>query len=407
MRMRTTLFRPIFSLSMAGLMALPALAQAPVVEGGENLPSAEPAFAGQTDAPEQISDLTLARQDIATGLEHPWAVEVLPNGAGYLVTERPGRLRHITRDGEISDPISGVPEVDARRQGGLLDVAIAPDFEDSRVIYLTYARPMGDGMTATAAARARLSEDMTVLGEVEDIFVQSPASPSPMHFGSRVVPTGDGHVFITTGEHSTRAERDLAQAVSTTYGKIVRVTPEGDVPGDNPFVEADAALGEIWTLGHRNVQGAALHPETGALWTIEHGPAGGDELNLIEAGANYGWPIVTYGVNYDGTPIGTGQTAHAPAFVEPRYYWDPVIAPGGMVFYEGEMFPEWQGDILASGLVAASVVRLDLNGDTVAGEEWLMRGIGRVRDVAVDEDGAILTVLDLPDAPLVRLVRED
>ncbi|MBY6199821.1 PQQ-dependent sugar dehydrogenase [Maritalea mobilis] len=388
-------------------MALPALAQTPVVEGGENLPSAEPAFAEQTDAPEQISDLTLARQDVATGLEHPWAVAVLPNGAGYLVTERPGRLRHITRDGEISDPISGVPEVDARSQGGLLDVAIAPDFEDSRVIYLTYARPMGDGMTATAAARARLSEDMTALSGVEDIFVQSPPSPSPMHFGSRVVPTGDGHLFITTGEHFTRAERDLAQAVSTTYGKVVRVTPEGDVPGDNPFVEADAALGEIWTLGHRNVQGAALHPETGALWTIEHGPAGGDELNLIEAGANYGWPIVTYGVNYDGTPIGAEQTAHAPAFVEPRYYWDPVIAPGGMVFYEGEMFPEWQGDILASGLVAASIVRLDLNGDTVAGEEWLMRGIGRVRDVAVDEDGAIVTVLDLPDAPLVRLVRED
>ena len=384
--------------------ALPAAAVAqPVAEGPENAPGNTPAFARQTEAPAQDSGPALARTEITSGLEAPWAVTVLPGEAGYLVTEQPGRLRHVARDGTLSEPITGVPEVLYQRQGGLLDVALAPDFAESRRIYLTYPKPVGGGMSATAAARARLSDDLARLTDVTEIFVQRPGSPTPMHFGSRVVPTPEGPVFVTTGEHFTRGERGLAQALDSTFGKVVRVMPDGSVPADNPFAGRDDALGEIWSLGHRNVQGAARHPDSGALLAIEHGPAGGDEVNLIEPGANYGWPVVSYGINYDGSPIGRGAARHAPEFTEPRYYWDPVIAPGGMEIYDGAMFADWTGDILVGGLVARAVVRLDLQGDTVTGEERLAEGIGRVRDVAIDHDGAILVVTDAANGRLVRL----
>lgn len=392
------------SVSAFALATLPltALAQ-PVEEGQENVPGNTPAFPEQTEAPAQETDVALERNRIAQGFVHPWAVAVLPGEAGYLVTERPGHLRHVTRDGEVSDPISGVPEVLNQRQGGLLDVALAPDFAESRVIYLTYAKPMNDGMSVTAAARAILSEDLESLREVEDIFVQEPPSPNPMHYGSRVVPSEDGPVYVTTGEHFTEEERQLAQELDTTYGKVVRVNPDGSVPDGNPFAGDDEAIDTVWTYGHRNIQGAALHPETDQLWTIEHGPAGGDELNRIEAGNNYGWPVVSYGINYDGTEVGSGEARHEPDFTEPVYYWDPVIAPGGMVFYEGDMFPEWQGDILASGLVSASIVRLELEDGLVVGEERLVEGVGRVRDVAVDLDGAVLFITDAENGGLFRL----
>lgn len=377
----------------------------PWPEGGENLPEAEPAFAEQTGAPAQMTDPAPTMTTVAEGLDTPWAVAVLPEDSGYLVTERGGSLRHVAPDGTMSDPIANVPEVHAVNQGGLLDVALAPDFADSRALYLTYARPMEDDMSATGAARAVLSDDMTSLTEVEEIFVQSPPSATPMHYGSRVVPAGD-HVYITTGEHSSEAERFMAQVLAGHYGKVVRLLADGSVPDDNPFRDTQAALPENFSTGHRNVQGAALDPDTGDLWVIEHGPAGGDELNRIEAGANYGWPVVTYGINYSGTPVGSGDQRHEPLFTEPRYYWDPVIAPGGMVFYDGEMFPDWQGDILAAGLIAQAVVRLDLDGDTVSGEERLAEGVGRVRDVAVDHDGSVLFVTDEGDASqLMRLSR--
>jgi glucose/arabinose dehydrogenase len=386
-----------------------ATAQAPVDDGPGNRPDIAPAFPEQTEAPERISDLALRLERVADGLVHPWAIAVLPDGRGYLVTERPGRLRHIARDGTVSPPIAGVPEVFAQRQGGLLDVALAPDFADSRVIYLTYAKPDdAPGMSMTAAARARLSPDLTRLTDLTDIFVQTPPSAAPMHYGSRVVPAGDGTVFVSTGEHFTRAERQMAQSLSDTYGVIVRVNADGSVPADNPFAAADdGALDAIWSYGHRNVQGLALDRASGRLWGLEHGPAGGDELNLIAPGANYGWPIASYGVNYNRTPVSEGRAAHAPDFIPPRYYWDPVIAPGGMVVYDGDMFPDWRGDLLASGLVAGSVVRLELNGDTVVGEERLAQDAGRVRDVAVDLDGSILIVIDAgQDAPILRLTRD-
>jgi aldose sugar dehydrogenase len=304
-----------------------AMAQ-PVEEGAENRPDVEPAFAAQTDAPAMSTEAELETAEVAGPLEHPWAIAVLPEDAGYLVTERPGRLVHISAAGEVSDPIDGLPEVLAEEQGGLLDVALAPDFAESRVIFLTYAKPMMDDLSATAAARAVLSEDMSELTEVEDIFVQSPGSPTPMHYGARVIPDGEGHVFVTTGEHFTEEERDYAQDLDKTFGKIVRVGTDGSVPEDNPFNGDPAAQHNIWTLGHRNIQGAAIRPETGQLWAIEHGPAGGDELNLIEPGRNFGWPVVSYGINYDGSVVSEGLYRHEEnGFAEPAYYWDPVIAP--------------------------------------------------------------------------------
>jgi glucose/arabinose dehydrogenase len=271
------------------------------------------------------------------------------------------------------------------------------------LIYWAYAKPLGGGRSATAAARGRLAEDLSEVTEVEDIFVQEPPSPTPMHYGSRILFDGEGHAFITTGEHFTEEERVLAQELGSTYGKVVRVHPDGSVPEDNPFVGQEGAIGSIWSLGHRNIQGAAFHPETGELWVIEHGPQGGDELNRIEPGANYGWPVVSYGENYDGTPVGEGIARHSGDFVEPRYYWDPVIAPAGAIFYRGDMFAEWRGDLLISSLEPGGVVRLELDGDTVTGEERLLPDQGRIRDIIEAPDGALLVLVDDPRGAVLRL----
>ena len=397
--------RILATAAIVALCAAPALGQSDnaVAQAAPNVPSFTPAFPEQTRAPERLSGVTLEVETLAEGLTHPWGIAVLPDGA-RLVTERSGALRVIDADGTLRpEPVVGVPEVYAEQQGGLLDVEIAPDFAQSRVIYLTYAKPVGGGMSATAAARGVLSEDMALLEEVADIFVQDPPSPTPMHYGSRVVIDGDA-VFVTTGEHSVPAERVFAQDLDKTYGKIVRVTPTGSAAEGNPFIGQAGAVDEIWSLGHRNIQGAALRPGTGQFWAIEHGPKGGDELNLIEPGANYGWPVVSYGENYSGTPIGTGASEHeAAGFVEPRYYWDPVIAPGGMLFYEGGMFADWQGDVLIGSLNPGALVRLEMEGDTVVGEERLLTDLGRIRDVAIDSDGALLLLVDAPDGSVVRV----
>jgi glucose/arabinose dehydrogenase len=249
-------------------------------------------------------------------------------------------------------------------------------------------------MSATAATRGTLSADGTALGDVRDVFAQDPPSPNAMHFGARAVPQGD-YLFVTTGEHSSTREREFAQDTDKTYGKVVRVNLTGGAATGNPFDN------EVWSLGHRNVQGADIRPADGTLWTLEHGPAGGDELNKIIAGANYGWPVVSYGVNYSGTAIGTGR-ARAEGFTEPQYYWDPVIAPGGFAFYEGAMFEGWQGNILAASLNPGGLVRLVLDGDRVVSEERFLQGDIRVRDVEIDRDGAIL-ILDNSQGRLLRL----
>ena len=389
--------RPTLLPAAIALVAAPAFAGT-WDEGERNAPGLAPAFEGQTRAPQVQTGMDLAVETLAGGLDHPWGIAVLPEG-GYLVTERSGRLNHVGETGEVRE-IAGVPEVHAEKQGGLLDVALAEDFATSRTIYLTYAKPMGEGLSATAAARATLAEDMTTLTDLTEIFVQNPSSPSPMHYGSRIVPDGD-QLWITTGEHSAAPARENAQDVTKTWGKVVRLMADGSVPADNPFAGQGGAADQVWTLGHRNIQGAALAPD-GALWTLEHGPMGGDELNRIERGANYGWPEVSYGLNYDGTPVGTGE-AHGEGFAEPVYFWDPVIAPGGFLFYEGAMFADWQGDILAASLTPGGLVRLTLEGDRVTGEERFLYGEGRIRDVAEDRDGAVLLLVDDADGKLLRI----
>lgn len=386
------------------LTAGTALAQIapPVDQGPPNFPGATPAFPGQTRAPAADSGLKLDVAEIAGGLEHPWGLALLPDG-GYLVTERPGRLRHVGADGRVSDPISGLPAIAARGQGGLLDVTLGPDFDTDRLIYWTYAKPMGGGRFATAAARGRLAEDLSALTAVADIFVQDPPSPTAMHYGSRIVFDGSGTAWITTGEHSAPAERVLAQDLGTSYGKVLRVRPDGSAPPDNPFVGDAARVPAIWSYGHRNIQGAAIHPVTGALWTIEHGPKGGDELNMPIAGGNYGWPVISYGVNYDGSPVGDGLTAAA-GMEQPVYYWDPVIAPGGMTFYSGGMFVDWEGDLLVGAMNPGALVRLTIDSaGLVASEERLLTDLGRIRDVEEAPDGAVLLLVDADNGRLLRV----
>jgi glucose/arabinose dehydrogenase len=379
---------------LAALIALiPTLAAAQVAQGDRNA-SYVPAFENQTRA-RALAATPVTVVPFARGLANPWGIAELPDGS-FLVTERPGTLRRVAADGTLSQPIEGVPQVDAQRQGGLLDVAIAPDFAQSGVVYLTYAKGVPGG-TVTAAARAVLSGDR--LTDVQDIFVQGPPSDTYAHYGSRIVPTPDGKVFITTGEHFTEANRQLAQDLDTTYGRVIRLNADGSVPQDNPFVgqEADES---VWSYGHRNVQGAALGPDS-MLWTMEHGPAGGDELNQPQPGGSCGWPVISYGVNYNGSSVGSGQAAMT-GMEQPIYYWDPVIGPGGMGFYDGS-YAEWQRDLLIAGLNSLSLTRLRLDKGRVVGEERLLQDVGRLRDVEVLDNGDVLVLIDADPGQILRV----
>jgi glucose/arabinose dehydrogenase len=350
----------------------------------------------------ETESATIQVTTVVDGLEHPWAIEFLPDG-GALVTERPGRLRHLSAEGELSEPITGVPEVDARDQGGLLDVAIDPSFAENRLVYLSFAEPGEGGKNSTAVARGTLSEDSRALADVEVIFSQTPKEASTKHFGSRLVFDGNGHLFVTLGERSEEQFRGQAQDLDSHLGKVVRINPDGSVPQDNPFVGQDGALPEIWSYGHRNIQAAAINPATGVLWEIEHGPMGGDELNIPEAGKNYGWPIVSFGVNYDGTPVGSGE-ADAEGFEDAIYQWTPVIAPSGMAFYTGDLFPDWQGNLFVGGLASTTLVRLELDGDSVTHEERLIEAAGlRIRDVTQGPDGALYVVTDEDNGEVLRI----
>jgi aldose sugar dehydrogenase len=350
----------------------------------------------------ETESATIQVTTVVDGLEHPWAIEFLPDG-GALVTERPGRLRHLSAEGELSEPITGVPEVDARDQGGLLDVAIDPSFAENRLVYLSFAEPGEGGKNSTAVARGTLSEDSRALADVEVIFSQTPKEASTKHFGSRLVFDGNGHLFVTLGERSEEQFRGQTQDLDSHLGKVVRINPDGSVPQDNPFVGQDGALPEIWSYGHRNIQAAAINPATGVLWEIEHGPMGGDELNIPEAGKNYGWPIVSFGVNYDGTPVGSGE-ADAEGFEDAIYQWTPVIAPSGMAFYTGDLFPDWQGNLFVGGLASTTLVRLELDGDSVTHEERLIEAAGlRIRDVTQGPDGALYVVTDEDNGEVLRI----
>jgi aldose sugar dehydrogenase len=337
-------------------------------------------------------------QTITRGLEHPWALAFLPDGR-MLVTERPGQVRIVTTDGRLSEPLAGVPRVQARGQGGLLDVVLDPRVTENRLVYLAYAEP-GEGRTAgTAVARGRLGDGR--LEDVRVIYQQQPKVEGANHFGSRLVFARDGTLFVTQGERF--GYRDQAQDLSSGLGKIVRINPDGSVPRDNPFVGRIGARPEIWSYGHRNVQSAALHPHTGQLWTVEHGARGGDELNRPEAGKNYGWPVITYGVDYSGAKIGEGTAK--PGMEQPLYYWDPVIAPSGMLFYTGDAFPDWQGSILIGSLRPGLLVRLTLEDGWVTGEERYLSDLGeRIRDVRQGPDGLLYLLTDSRDGRILRVL---
>jgi glucose/arabinose dehydrogenase len=338
---------------------------------------------------------------IADGLARPWAIDFLPDKR-MIVTERGGRMRIVSPDGKKSAAIKGVPGVDVGGQGGLLDVAVHPDFAQNRFIYWSFSEA-GKGGNSTAVARGRLSADGKALENVQVIFSQKPKVRSNLHFGNRLVFDGKGHLFVTLGERSAEKFRGQAQELNSHLGKIVRLMEDGSVPKDNPFVGKDGALPEIWSYGHRNPQAAAINPATGALWEIEHGPMGGDEINLPEPGKNYGWPVVSYGVNYDGTPVGSGKR-EAPGMENPIYQWTPVIAPSGMAFYTGDSFPQWKGNLFVGGLRAGALVRLELDGAKVTHEERLLKELGmRIRDVVQGPDGAIYVVTDASDGQIIRI----
>ncbi|HEY7437344.1 MAG TPA: PQQ-dependent sugar dehydrogenase [Methylomirabilota bacterium] len=338
--------------------------------------------------------------DVAVGLEHPWGVELLPDGR-FLVTERPGRLRIVGPDGRLSEPLTGVPEVFARGQGGLLDVALGPGFAQDRLVYLSFAE-RGPGGAGTAVARGRLGE--RGLEGTQVIWRQQPkVEGSYNHWGSRLVFRPDGTLFVTMGDRFAHLER--AQDLSTTIGKIVRINPDGSIPRDNPyagpFVGRAGALPEIWSYGHRNVQAAVLDAR-GELWTVEHGARGGDELNNPQPGKNYGWPVITYGVDYSGARIGIG-TAQA-GMEQPVYYWDPVIAPSGATFYSGTAFPGWRGDLLVGSLRPGALVRLRIANGRVTLEERYLDELGeRIRDVREGPDGAIYLLTDSSRGRLLRV----
>jgi len=329
---------------------------------------------------------------VAEGLEHPWSITFLPEGE-ILITERPGRLR-VVRDGELlPDPVAGVPEVYAVGQGGLLDVVPHPDFAENRLLYLSYTKPLGDEESTTAVVRGHFAGDR--LTDVEEIFEAE--SRGRGHYGSRLVFDGEGHLFVTVGDRMAPPRGDLeghpAQDLSNHHGVVLRIHEDGRVPDDNPFVGEEGALPEIWSYGHRNAQGMVLHPETGDLWLTEHGPQGGDELNLVLPGRNYGWPVIGYGVNYR-----TGEAIHASTHQEgmeqPAHVWVPSIATSGLAVYTGDRFPEWRGDLLSGGMAGEILVRLELDGQEVVRAEDVLLDVGRIRDVRVGPDGYIYLAID-------------
>ena len=342
----------------------------------------------------------LAVETIARGLVHPWALAFLPDG-NMLVTERPGRIRIVARDGTLSEPLAGVPRVFASGQGGLLDIILDRDFARNRTIYFSYAEPF-DGGGRTALARAKLDPGATpALSDVKVIYRQQGSASRGNHFGGRIAQSTDGNLFVSNGEHFTG--RDKAQTLDTHLGKIVRITQDGAAPKDNPFVGRAGALPETWSYGHRNPQGLAINPADGKLWEQEHGAMGGDEINLIAPGKNYGWPVVSYGVNYDGSKVGNGAS-EAPGMESPLWHWTPSIAPSGMTFFTSDLFPAWKGNLFNGALKFQLLSRLEIKGDKVVKEERLLQGLGeRIRDVRQGPDGALYLLTDNNAGRILRV----
>jgi glucose/arabinose dehydrogenase len=336
--------------------------------------------------------------EVVGGLEHPWALAFLPGGKDMLITERSGNLRLLGESG-LSAPLGGVPEVFARGQGGLLDVALSPQFARDRLVYLSYAEA-GDGKAGTTVGRGRLAADDSRLEDFQVIFRQQPKLSTGEHFGSRLVFDRDGHLFIALGENN---QRPTAQDLDKLQGKLVRVNADGSVPGDNPFVGQAGVRGEIWSYGHRNQQGAAINPWSGALWTHEHGPRGGDEVNIPAAGKNYGWPLATHGINYSLLPIPEAKGEFVEGTEPPLHVWEKSPAISGMAFYDNPRFPEWQHSLFI-GALRGYLIRLQLDGDKVVGEERLLEDFGsRIRDVRQGPDGYLYVLTDAADGQLLKV----
>lgn len=382
---------------IALLLAVVALAGCQSPANGSSPPARD-----ATQAASASKDMRV--DQVARGFEHPWSVALLPDG-GFLVTERPGRLRRVSPDGTVSAPLAGVPRVFAEGQGGLLDVVLAPDFATSKRIYLSYAEPGADDTAGTAAASATLGD--RGLTDVRVIYRQQPKVEGGNHFGSRIAfdgmpPGSGGHVFISQGERFSY--RAYAQQLDKLQGKLVRLNLDGSIPADNPFVGRKDARPEIWSYGHRNMQGLAIDPRTGKLWESEHGPRGGDEINLPQPGRNYGWPIITYGIDYSGVKYPETIGTSAPGMEQPHHYWAKSPGLSGMAFYTGRPESAWNDSLFLGSLAESNLIRLSLRGDAVVGEERLLSDLGaRIRDVRVGADGNVYVLTDEGDGRLLRL----
>lgn len=394
-----------FAALAGGVMVSPVTAQGvdPRPPNGEGQ---RPAFAGQTDAPERKLNVDFEVVTVAENINTGWAVAFLPNGK-MLVTERGGNLLVVGADGSKSPPVTGLPPVHARGQGGLLDVALDPDFATTGVIFWSFSEPQEGGANNTAVASGRFVDGAAPrVEDVRVIYHQLPAFASNAHFGSRLVFGRDKTLFITQGDRSAMGGRMQSQDMNSGIGKFVRINRDGTIPADNPFVGRSGVRQEIWSIGHRNAQGAALHPTTGELWAVEHGPRGGDEINIARKGKDYGWPTITYGIEYRGGPIGAGITAKE-GMEQPLYYWDPVIAPSGMTFYTADLFPAWKGSLFVGGHGTYDLVRLSLDGEKIVGEERLLKDVEprpHVRDVRQGPDGALYVLTDSTSGKLLKLV---
>lgn len=359
---------------------------------------ASPVLAQDRQLPSELGPVQV--QTVVEGLAHPWAVAFLPEQQGFLISERAGHLRRVSPAGALSEPLRGVPEVYASGQGGLLDVVLSPTFSEDRLVYLSYAEA-GDGAAGTAVGRGRLSNEADALEDFQVIFRQQPKLSSGAHFGSRLVFDRDGHLFIALGDNN---QRPTAQDIDKLQGKVVRIYPDGRIPEDNPFMGHSGARAEIWSYGHRNQQGAALNPWTGVLWTHEHGPRGGDEINILKAGKNYGWPLATHGINYSLLPIPEAQGETVDGTEAPHHVWEKSPAISGMAFYDAERFAAWQHNLFIGALAGQALIRLQLEGDRVVHEERLLQTLGaRVRDVRQGPDGYLYVLTDAPRGQLLRL----
>ena len=364
----------------------------PPVETEKPNTNYQPAFEGQTRVAGVKTETPYSTTTLTSELDKPWAVTSLPDGR-LAITEKGGTMRIVTKEGAVSSKITGFPEVDDRNQGGLLDVAVAPDFETSRMLYFSLAERTPEG-SLTAVGKGRLSDDETVIENFTIIYRAIPYFDNSMHFGSRLLFNKDGNIFLSTGERSSLETRYNAQKLDTAHGKVIHITPEGKPVDGNPFFNTPGTLPEIYSYGHRNPQGLDIHPTTGELWLSEMGPRGGDEINLIKPGVDYGWPTITYGIEYNGNTIGEGITQKE-GMEQPVYYWDPVLSPSGMTFYSSNVIPEWENNLFIGGLSSRHIARLVLKDNRVVGEERLLVDEGeRIRDIGEGDDGALYAVTD-------------